>query len=340
MVMKCQICKERRADYNFKHHPARFCGTHKKEGMVTNPNSYCEHERRKDRCKECGYGGRSLCDEKRRTGMCSKCFREKELVKRLSFCQDCKNDYERKRLAGQSQEKKEELLAKQRERFHRSKEENLQKTVTKMQDETFLATLKKCTVCGQTKEVREFHVAKGKGTVRAACRDCTSAKRKEYYKNNAVAVTKQTTQYKVEKMKTNPTFKLEVRLRSRISCALKAQGEEKTQRTRKYLDCTSSFFQEWIKFQLYDGMTLENYGTLWHVDHVKPCASFDLSNEAEVAECFSWKNLRPLLKHKNSEKGAKVDIRELVLQELKVKCFTRKPKVRKATGSRQTKALS
>ena len=258
-----------------------------------------------------------------RKAMCTKCFHEKELVPKKSFCKECKNSYERKRRAAQSKEKKEEMKKKERERYNRSTEDNLQKTAIKIQDDTFLSTLKKCTVCGKTKEVREFHVHKGKGTVRAACRECTSAKRKEHYKNNKVAITKQTTQYKVEKMKINPTFKLEVRLRTRIYSALKAQGNEKTQRTQKYLGCTSTFFQEWIKFQLYDGMTLENYGTLWHVDHVKPCASFDLSNEAQVFECFSWKNLRPLLKHKNSKKGASIDKRELVLQELKVKCFVR-----------------
>ena len=136
-----------------------------------------------------------------RKAVCTKCFREKELVPRRSFCKECKNAYERKRRAAQSKEKQAERKKKERERYNRSTEDNLLKTAIKIQDDTFLSTLKKCTVCGKTKEVREFHVHKGKDTVRAACRECTSAKRKEYYKNNKVAVNKQTSQYKVEKMK-------------------------------------------------------------------------------------------------------------------------------------------
>jgi hypothetical protein len=68
-------------------------------------------------------------------------------------------------------------------------------------------------------------------------------------------------------------------------------------------------------------MTFENYGKDWHIDHVKPCSSFDLSNLKEVNECFNWKNLRPYKKEKNLQKSSKINIMDLVLQEIKVQYF-------------------
>jgi hypothetical protein len=51
-------------------------------------------------------------------------------------------------------------------------------------------------------------------------------------------------------------------------------------------------------------MTWDNYGE-WHVDHIQPCASFDLSDPKQLAECFNWSNLQPLWAKENISKGAK-----------------------------------
>ena len=51
-------------------------------------------------------------------------------------------------------------------------------------------------------------------------------------------------------------------------------------------------------------MSWDNYGD-WHVDHIRPCASFDLTNEDEQRICFHYKNLQPLWGPDNLEKGAK-----------------------------------
>ena len=51
-------------------------------------------------------------------------------------------------------------------------------------------------------------------------------------------------------------------------------------------------------------MSWDNYGD-WHVDHIRPCASFDLTNEDEQRICFHYKNLQPLWGPDNLEKGSK-----------------------------------
>ena len=50
-----------------------------------------------------------------------------------------------------------------------------------------------------------------------------------------------------------------------------------------------------------------NYGE-WHLDHVKPCSSYNLTNETEIKECFNWKNYQPLWKKDNMSKSNKINI--------------------------------
>jgi hypothetical protein len=45
-------------------------------------------------------------------------------------------------------------------------------------------------------------------------------------------------------------------------------------------------------------MNWKNYG-LWHIDHIKSCYTFNLSQREEQARCFNWKNLRPLWAKEN-----------------------------------------
>ena len=51
-------------------------------------------------------------------------------------------------------------------------------------------------------------------------------------------------------------------------------------------------------------MTWKNYGE-WHIDHIKPCSKFNLTDEEEQKKCFNYKNLQPLWASENTSKGAK-----------------------------------
>lgn len=56
-------------------------------------------------------------------------------------------------------------------------------------------------------------------------------------------------------------------------------------------------------------MSWENRGNFgWHVDHIKPCASFDLTKPEEQAKCFHYTNLQPLWARENIAKGDKYEI--------------------------------
>lgn len=52
-----------------------------------------------------------------------------------------------------------------------------------------------------------------------------------------------------------------------------------------------------------EGMTWDNYGEAWQVDHIRPISSFDLADPAQFSFCFSWMNLQPLTREENIAKG-------------------------------------
>lgn len=53
-------------------------------------------------------------------------------------------------------------------------------------------------------------------------------------------------------------------------------------------------------------MTWDNFGTVWHIDHVLPMSRFDLANQAQRAVCFGWTNLQPLRSSDNRQKSDKL----------------------------------
>jgi len=60
-----------------------------------------------------------------------------------------------------------------------------------------------------------------------------------------------------------------------------------------------------IEAQWYDGMSWTNYGS-WHIDHIVPISSVDLSDRDAALRVFNFKNLQPLWAHENIKKNARV----------------------------------
>jgi len=100
----------------------------------------------------------------------------------------------------------------------------------------------------------------------------------------------------------DPTFKYRVNMSARISKAMRASKIDKPTESEKLIGISWSRFREWIDSQLAEGMTAENYGE-WHLDHVRPCASFDLAEEAQCYVAFNWRNYQPLWGEENLNKN-------------------------------------
>lgn len=71
----------------------------------------------------------------------------------------------------------------------------------------------------------------------------------------------------------------------------------------KLTGCSRQHLLNHLSSQFHSGMTLENYGTLWEVDHIIPQSAYHLHISQERQLCFYYPNLRPSLKHANRTKG-------------------------------------
>lgn len=118
---------------------------------------------------------------------------------------------------------------------------------------------------------------------------------KEYFRNYARSKRKNDLQYKITQ-----------RLRGRINCALKRKKISKSQLFFDLVGCSSDFLISWIENQFHDGMSWDNYGLKgWHIDHIRPCASFDLTDPEQQKQCFHYTNLQPLWAFDNISKKDK-----------------------------------
>jgi len=262
------------------------------------------------------------------TKTCSACLQTKpfeDFKKTLSMCKVCVNAKEQARRGQWSNEKRQEEHEKNRAYYQRVAS-NVPDQIEIQKDAP-----KKCTVCQEIRPTEEFYLHKRKGTVRSACKECTKELKRQYYEENKEEYIKKTDAYKKMKMQTDPAFHLERRMRCRVYAALTKVRIPKKERTVEYLGCTASFFQKWIAFQLYDGMDMENYGEVWHIDHTKPIASFNLLDEEERKSCFSWVNCRPLIAAKNISKSSTYKPFDSVLQELKARIFMQRHSLPPAT---------
>lgn len=109
--------------------------------------------------------------------------------------------------------------------------------------------------------------------------------------------------YMKRRRETDPNFKLRENLRRRLRFAIRGFG--KTARTLELLGCTIFELRAYLEARFRPGMTWENYGPVWHVDHKRPCAGFDLTDVAQQRVCFHYSNLQPLFAEENLRKRAK-----------------------------------
>jgi len=72
----------------------------------------------------------------------------------------------------------------------------------------------------------------------------------------------------------------------------------------KLAGCSLNFLRNFLEAQFQPGMSWENYGA-WHIDHLRPCAAFDLRDPAQQKECFHFSNLQPLWATENWKKNDK-----------------------------------
>ena len=126
---------------------------------------------------------------------------------------------------------------------------------------------------------------------------------------------RQTKNHQIRRLN-DPSFKLAQNCRNRIRKYL--CGDLKS---FKLIGCTVEFLKEWLISNFNENMTMENYGSYWHMDHVVPCSLFDLTKDTDIKNCFKWTNLQPLEGKLNIIKNNNIDENEVIYHWNKVKKF-------------------
>lgn len=69
--------------------------------------------------------------------------------------------------------------------------------------------------------------------------------------------------------------------------------------------CSVTDLKKHLEKQFQPGMSWDNWGNDgWHIDHIRPCSSFDLTDPAEQVKCFHYTNMQPLWATDNLKKGS------------------------------------
>lgn len=134
-------------------------------------------------------------------------------------------------------------------------------------------------------------------------RECgidTSARR-NYALRGAVRSAKDKYRERYLREVSSPEGRLKRRVMSRIWSAMNSQSVNACG-TFSAVGCSADELRAHIEKQFAPGMTWSNYGE-WHVDHIRPCASFDLSDPEQFKACFNWSNLQPLWAAENISKS-------------------------------------
>ena len=191
--------------------------------------------------------------------------------------------------------------------------------------------LKQCTDCREYKCINEFYKNKtigAKGPKWYAKSNCKTCHRKRTLKHSKKESTKKrrrerlpidmrtpkqsktwedirrrTVNYNRHMRQTSVHHKIKNRLYRRIHHAIK--GNVKSASTEKLMGCSTRKAIEWLESQFVEGMTWDNI----HIDHIMPCAIFDLSNPDEQRRCFHYTNLQPLFAADNLSKSRKITAR-------------------------------
>jgi hypothetical protein len=125
-----------------------------------------------------------------------------------------------------------------------------------------------------------------------------------YYKTETAKAKRRN--YLNNKRKNNLNFRIKNCLSNRIRKFInttKIAGKS----TIELLGCDINSFKKYIESKFKPDMNWSNYGKFgWHLDHIKPCAFFDLTDPLQQKICFHYSNIQPLWWYENLSKGDKI----------------------------------
>ena len=136
-----------------------------------------------------------------------------------------------------------------------------------------------------------------KQAYRAANRDRVRAWVKKYDSNNRP---RRAERDRIAR-RTNPLRRLKDAIRGSVRAYIGAR-KNRDSRTFEIVGCSPEELRTHLESKFRDGMTWENYGSYWHVDHIVPLVSG--KTQVELFKLSHWTNMQPLTVAENLAKGA------------------------------------
>lgn len=137
-------------------------------------------------------------------------------------------------------------------------------------------------------------------------KDKIHKKNKERYENNKKVILEKSYEYK-RRTKNDPKVKLSLWIRRQLRRCLKSKKDKHTSEIIFY---TPEELRECLSSQFIEGMSWDNYGKIWNIDHIKPLKVFNFFNEDGtinydiVREANGLHNLRPVFCTDNFRKNS------------------------------------
>lgn len=201
---------------------------------------------------------------------CSKCLIEKtvsEFYKHRKICCSCNNEKRREQYKNNEELRKK--LIKQAIEFKHNKALEKQKIREAEQKDIGIEN-KQCKYCNEIKNKDRFRHN------RLKCKDCE---------------------------RDEPVEKFKRYVRTRIYNCLR--NKNKTKHSVEYLGCAPEEYLKWM-LSHNGNCNLDNYGEIWHIDHVIPLSKFNLDDETQQLIAFNWRNTMPLSASENLSKNNKI----------------------------------
>lgn len=127
-----------------------------------------------------------------------------------------------------------------------------------------------------------------------------------WYKNNKQQCLVTRSKNNKKRYDSDYTYRLKKNMRSRVNLALK--GQNKGGSTESLVGCSTEYLKSYLESKFVEGMGWENRSK-WHIDHIRPCSSFDLSDPEQQKLCFHYTNLQPLWAKDNLKKSNKLNFK-------------------------------
>jgi hypothetical protein len=170
---------------------------------------------------------------------------------------------------------------------------------------------KQCTGCKRSQPLDQFYL-RASGRPLQRCKTCVAARRPaaRYYR----ATRSRPGHYRrvaarlMERRRTDPAFKLADNLRRNLRQCIHRHSGSKAAPTLDLLGCSMAEFKAYVEARWQPGMSWANWGRhrdCWQLDHIRPVASFNLHDAAQLRACFHHTNYQPLWALDNAAKGAR-----------------------------------